>query len=102
VTAPGKTADLACPDCGAGHLPTCPLARAVEEVVQGDVSWFRKHPRSNKRTRSVTPAEVSEMAFSAGFRPLGDVSVMRASATVLGYCFSDGTRSGIAMHQVTI
>lgn len=60
----GQRDEFMCPDCGRRlvgreltHDPTCPAARALDDLMVQDAAWFAARPDANHRCRWITAAE---------------------------------------------
>ena len=70
----GRTpAGITCPDCGRRvvgqqlvHDPSCPAARALDDLMVQDADWFTAHPGGWHRCRWITAAERMELPAMAG------------------------------------
>lgn len=92
---------LQCPDCAARstgnhvtHAASCPLDRAVNDVIDGDRDWFLNHPGETTRLRRVTAAEVADAAATGMERPVGRVTVfqLRPGLRSRMFEYADGAR----------
>jgi hypothetical protein len=48
------------------HDPTCPAARALDELMVQDADWFAARPEAQHRCRWITAAERMELPTMAG------------------------------------
>lgn len=69
----GHPAGKRCPDCGQRpvngtltHDPTCPVAKALDDLLVADAAWFEQHPGVSHRCRFITSAERMELPMIAG------------------------------------
>ena len=78
----GHPGGMRCPDCGRRsvrqqlvHDPTCPAARALDDLMVQDADWFATRPDAEHRCRWITAAELMELPSHAG-RQLSPKSVI--------------------------
>lgn len=78
----GHPGGIKCPDCGRRsvqqqlmHDPTCPAARALDDLMIQDADWFASRPDARHRCRWITAAELMELPAIAG-RKLSQKSVI--------------------------
>lgn len=86
----GRPGGIRCPDCGQRsvhrqlvHDPTCPAARALDDLMVQDAAWFASRPGAEHRCRWIAAAERMELPTMAG-REISAKSVIHVAQVKLG------------------